>query len=271
MSGKMRVTMLPLRDLQPAKYNPREISEESLDRLVELLRLHGCVEPVVVNGANGNTIVGGHQRFKAAKRLKWKEMPCVILDLTDEQEKKLNIALNNPAAQGRYDPEKLSALLASLEAGSLDLNASMGFSDEEYERIVNWKPGADLDFFSFAAGGGDDEISKPSDAELLLKLGVTITDPETETNRGEVWRVGNHLLVLADVVDEVAIWLPHLKPDMLFCPYPGVYITLTNRAEKNRILMVQPEPYIASSIIDAHRAIHGGDDIKRLITPPEAK
>lgn len=48
-----------------ARYNPRKISDHDMASLRKSLQTFGCVEPVVVNRRT-NTVVGGHQRVKAA-------------------------------------------------------------------------------------------------------------------------------------------------------------------------------------------------------------
>ena len=94
-----------LSELNPAPYNPRTISDESLEGLTNSLRKFGCVEPIVVNNRDGkNTIVGGHQRHKALLQLYGKDhvVSCVVVDLDEVEEKLLNLALNNPEIQGDF-------------------------------------------------------------------------------------------------------------------------------------------------------------------------
>ena len=91
--------------LNPAPYNPRTMSDDALSRLAKLLDSHGIVDPIIARRSD-NLVIGGHQRLKAnAMREKPDvEVPVVFLDgISDEQAKALNIALNNPKAQGEYD------------------------------------------------------------------------------------------------------------------------------------------------------------------------
>ena len=54
-----------MKDLNPAEYNPRVISDEALEGLTVSLMMFGCVEPIIVNVRDDrNVIVGGHQRHK---------------------------------------------------------------------------------------------------------------------------------------------------------------------------------------------------------------
>ncbi|MFF3465350.1 ParB N-terminal domain-containing protein [Streptomyces sp. NPDC001984] len=76
----------PLKDLRPADYNPRHLSEEAFARLQESIKRHGIVKPVILN-ADG-TLVAGHQRTKAMTALGMTHTPAVMLGtkvrLTDE-------------------------------------------------------------------------------------------------------------------------------------------------------------------------------------------
>lgn len=110
----MQISILPLSDLHPAKYNPRKISDAELDGLKQSIKKFGIVDPIIVN-KNGNVIIGGHQRIHAAELLSITEVPCVMLDLSPTEEKALNIALNSPHLQGKYDDELLSTLLQEIK------------------------------------------------------------------------------------------------------------------------------------------------------------
>ncbi|MER5918380.1 ParB N-terminal domain-containing protein [Streptomyces sp. NPDC001982] len=67
----------PLKDLRPADYNPRHLSEEAFARLQESIKRHGIVKPVILN-ADG-TLVAGHQRTKAMTALGMTHTPAVML------------------------------------------------------------------------------------------------------------------------------------------------------------------------------------------------
>ena len=122
-------------DLKFADYNPRQISKDEFKKLVESIKHFGFVEPVVIN--NDNTVIGGHQRIRAAAELGYTEVPCVIVKLDKQEEKKLNVALNK--IQGEWDHQKLSELLHSFD----DIKLT-GFSETEIsfiEDIAGFGPG----------------------------------------------------------------------------------------------------------------------------------
>jgi ParB-like chromosome segregation protein Spo0J len=103
-----------LAKLHAAKYNPHAISEDALAGLTKSLARFGCVEPIVVNIRGGrNRIVGGHSRRQALLELGVTRAICVTVDLSDADEKLLNVTLNNPQIQGQFT-EALGPLIEKL-------------------------------------------------------------------------------------------------------------------------------------------------------------
>lgn len=112
---KEKIVHYKIEDVNPANYNPRNISEASFQGLVESIKKFNMPQPLIVNIRDGkNVLVGGHQRLKALEHLKWKEVPVIEVDLDPIEEKALNVALNNPAIQGEFT-DSIKDILAELE------------------------------------------------------------------------------------------------------------------------------------------------------------
>lgn len=94
-----------LSDLTPAPYNPRQSTAKQEKQLKASLEKFGVVEPIIFNKQTGY-IVGGHFRVRELKKLGYKEIECVIVDLSEEDEKELNIRLN--ANTGEWDWDALA-------------------------------------------------------------------------------------------------------------------------------------------------------------------
>lgn len=127
----MNVEIRPVKGIGLAKYNPRKISDQALDSLVQSIERFGFVDPVIVNDRTG-TLVGGHQRIKAAKKLGLKEVPVVSVNLDDAEEKALNVALNK--ISGEWDLDMLRGVLEDVQAGGLDLSLT-GFTEDEWQAM----------------------------------------------------------------------------------------------------------------------------------------
>ena len=98
----MKIESKLIKDLKPAKYNPRQITKKQYSDLKESIKKFGLVDPIIIN-QNGNVVVGGHQRLKICKELKHIDIECVVLDLNKEQERELNIRLNKSGGEWDMD------------------------------------------------------------------------------------------------------------------------------------------------------------------------
>ena len=100
----MKIEVIKINKLKPATYNPRQISTKQYKDLKESIEKFGLVDPIIVNKCL--TVVGGHQRLKICKELRYTEIDCVVLDLTKEEERELNIRLNKSG--GEFDLDILA-------------------------------------------------------------------------------------------------------------------------------------------------------------------
>lgn len=130
---KINVEYVPIGKLNAAVYNPRVMDNAEMTRLCKGISEFGFVDPVVAN-TNGNVIVGGHQRTRAAQLLGMKEVPVAWVTLDKKQEKALNIALNR--ISGEWKTDELLELLKEL-AATTDFDMSLtGFDDEELRALL---------------------------------------------------------------------------------------------------------------------------------------
>tara|TARA_R100000655_G_scaffold64892_1_gene103396 strand:- start:1022 stop:1522 length:501 start_codon:yes stop_codon:yes gene_type:complete len=100
----MKIEKIDINKLQPASYNPRQISTKQYKDLKESIEKFDLVDPIIIN--KNMTVIGGHQRLKVCKDLKHTEIDCVVLDLTKEEERELNIRLNKSG--GEFDMDILA-------------------------------------------------------------------------------------------------------------------------------------------------------------------
>jgi ParB-like chromosome segregation protein Spo0J len=114
----LEVRALPVARLIPAPYNPRRDVPPTSDEYQKLrasLVAFGLVEPLVWNETTGH-LVGGHLRLRVLKELGHTEVPVAVVRLPLAREMALNVVLNNRDAQGCFEPERLAAVLAALNA-----------------------------------------------------------------------------------------------------------------------------------------------------------
>lgn len=204
-----------LSKLNPAKYNPRVISDAAMAGLKESIDRFGFVEPILVNIRGGkNVIIGGHQRFEVLTAAGTKDCLCVTVDLSVKDEKVLNLTLNNPAIQGEFIKEKdLDAYIDSLRDVMSDDNAFYAL------RINELKTEMDE-----GAGSSSNADDIPSRVRRRCKV-------------GHVYQLGDHRLMCGDATVEadVSCLMAGEKADMIFTdpPYNVDYTGKKNKKIKN--------------------------------------
>lgn len=172
------IRSVPLSALRSAPYNPRRISPAAFKALTASLERFGYVEPIVWNQRSG-FVIGGHQRLKVLRRQKRREVPVVVVDLDDPDEKALNVALNSPTLAGEFTSD-LTALLDEIAASRATLYADLRLDELRAQIPVNRPTTGDVD-------------------EIPPVPKSPITKP------GEIWTLGRHRLVCGDASDPT-VW-----------------------------------------------------------------
>jgi len=188
MNTHLQIERKRVGELQPAPYNPRIISQEALDSLADSISRFGLVEPVVWNRRTGN-VVGGHQRIKVLSAQGVEETDVVVVDLSTEEEKTLNLALNK--IQGDWDLPKLAVVLEELKLADADLSLT-GFGEEEIGEVF-----AEARSHEFA------EKEETFDAAQALAEAEQAKGP-TRVQPGEIWQLGAHRMACSDATDAQA-------------------------------------------------------------------
>jgi len=173
---------VPIEELKPADYNPRQDlkpGDAAYEKLTRSLEEYGYVQPLVWNKTTGN-VVGGHQRLKVLKAQGVTEVDVVVVELTLEKEKALNLALNK--IQGDWDQQKLAEILEELiTLPDFDLELT-GFDAPEAQQII-------------------DEVLRPLDEDREEDFDpnqLPDTSKPAVTEKGELFELGNHRLLCGD-------------------------------------------------------------------------
>lgn len=173
----MQIEKLKTELLIPADYNPRKDlkpGDPEYEKLKRSIEQFGYVEPVIWNKTTSH-VVGGHQRLKVLLDMGITEVECVVIEMDEDKEKALNIALNK--ISGDWDKDKLALLIADLQGTDFDVSLT-GFEPAELDALFkdSIKDGIHDDDFDV-----DAELQKPA-----------------LTKQGDVWVLGQHRLVCGD-------------------------------------------------------------------------
>jgi len=169
-----QIESLPVSDLIPYARNSRTHSDEQVTQIAASIREFGFTNPVLID-SNG-TIIAGHGRVMAAKKVGLAEVPCLRLEhLSPSQIRAYVIADNKLALNAGWDDEMLKAELLTLQEEGFNTDLT-GFSDDELNALLNSE---------IIEGQTDpDEIPEPP-VEPITKL-------------GDIWVLGNHRLMCGD-------------------------------------------------------------------------
>jgi len=236
------VEQVAIDDLRPDPANPRRISDDELDALERSLREFGFVQPVLARRED-RTVIGGHQRLVAARRLGLTKVPVTWLDVSVEQARLLGLALNK--ISGSWDDALLARLLADLgSTPDLDLSLS-GFGEDEIKELLRSL-----------------ETREKRERTEAFDLDEALEEARRapRTKLGELWALGEHRLLCGDATSaaDVGRLLAGAEPMLLTTDPPyGVNLDGSWRDGVYNALGPAEQTYMRT---DGHVA---GDDATR--------
>lgn len=195
---RLNVVYVPLSELRPAEYNPRKWDATAEAQLSESIKRYGIVDPLLVNSApkRKGVVIGGHFRLSVIKKLGFKEVPVVHINIPDiEKEKELNIRLNKNTGEFDWD------LLSKFDEKFL---GDIGFSSEELDDVF----------------GIDDTPEVFNLEKELAKLNIK----NISVQKGDVYQLGDHRLLCGDSTIEADMLklVDGKKIDMCFTDPPYI-------------------------------------------------
>lgn len=132
---ELKIEYLPIKSLKPYERNTRKHTDYDVGEIAKSIAECGFNDPIGVYGEN-LTIVEGHGRLLAAKKLGMKEVPCIRLDhMTDDQRRKYAILHNKTAELSAFDFDNLAIELEDLDFSNFDF--TFGIEDEEEETVTS--------------------------------------------------------------------------------------------------------------------------------------
>ena len=170
----MRVRDMAIDDIHPYPNNPRQ-NDDAVAAVAASIQEFGFKQPIVVDA--DMTVIVGHTRLKAAQSLGLESVPVLVADdLTAEQVAAYRLADNRTGELAEWD---------------------LGLLDVELDGLQ----GFDMGRFGF--DGFDEAMKTPEEqiADVVEDEEPDLEEVETRCHAGELWRLGDHVLLCADATD----------------------------------------------------------------------
>ena len=199
-----RIELLDIDSLIPSARNARTHSGAQIAEIAGSIAAFGFIVPVLIDPDGG--IIAGHGRVLAARKLDLQKVPVIVAThLTETEKRAYAIADNKIALNAGWNEQLLKVEIEALKDDGVDLE-TLGFSEEEFNELLD----------NLGSEQHPDEDSAPESPVTP----VTVS--------GDVWRLGDHLLLCGDALDEAcySALLSGKTADMVFTdpPYNVAYL-----------------------------------------------
>lgn len=221
--------------LLPYARNSRTHSDAQVAQIAASIKEFGWTNPVLVDG--DGTIIAGHGRLMAARKLGMTKAPVIRLEhLTEAQKRAYVIADNQLAMNAGWDNEMLKVEIGELALGDFDLSL-LGFDDKVLAGLLAEETEGLTD---------DDEVPDvPIDPVSVV---------------GDVWTLGRHRLMCGDStsLNDIERLMNGVAPDCIHTdpPYGMSAVSKSSVLKKNykTDILGDKTPDVAK---DAFRLING--------------
>lgn len=186
----LRMTRALVGELVHDPDNANEHPDDNIAAVRESLKAFGQVQPLVVQRST-KRVIAGNARLDVMRELGWTHCNVLELDIDDATAIAFGLADNRSARLARWNAAKVLELVGHLEAFNPALTIAAGFTDDELAKLTNIAAKEEQLALEAAAGADrvreeDDDVEEPGDERVKL---------------GEVWRLGDHLLICGDCAD----------------------------------------------------------------------
>ena len=169
----MIVENIDINLLKPYSNNPRKLTPKAIEKVAQSLKEFGFRQPIVVDA--NNTIVVGHTRYQASRKLGYTQVPITkINNLTKEQINAYRIADNRTNEEAEWDDELLALEIKELEMKDFNLELT-GMNKPEIDELLFQEKQGNTD---------DDEVPEAPEEPI--------------TKPGDIWQLGKHRIICGD-------------------------------------------------------------------------
>lgn len=178
----LEIVMLKTKDVRERKQNVKIHPERQIKQLMRSITKNGFYCPPVID--ENKTLIAGHARVEAARRLELTEVPCVIMrGLSEAQKLALMLADNKIASNATTDFVKLARVFNEI----IELDEHFDLTGTGYERI-------EIDQTIIEIAPEQDSGPKPEDT--LPDIDLTPVTAE-----GDIWNCRTHRVACGSALD----------------------------------------------------------------------
>ena len=206
----MKIEQVKLDALIPYARNSRTHSEAQVAQIAASIKEFGFTNPVLIDETG--SIIAGHGRVMAARKLAITDVPSIRLThLTEAQKKAYVIADNKLALNAGWDDEMLAVELTDLKDMGFDLDLT-GFSTDEIEALL--------------APVGTEGLTDEDAVPEVPEAPVTVL--------GDVWILGKHRVMCGDStsIEQAEQLMAGTNADLVFTD-PPYNVAYSGRGQNN--------------------------------------
>lgn len=207
----MEIILRDITELKGYDKNARKHSKEQIQIICDSIEKFGFNDPIEID--ENLTILSGHARVAAAKKLKLKQVPTIIHShMTDDEKKAYILAANQIALKSEWDIDILKEEITDLHLNQFDLSVA-GFSEDEILALI---------------------LDEEETEGLTLDDEVPAQQEEPITKLGDVWLLGDHRLMCGSStnITDVDKLFAGSKPNLMVTDPPyGVKYEASWRAD----------------------------------------
>jgi len=181
---------MKLSEIKPNPNNPRIIRDEKFEKLVKSIKEFPEMlekRPIVVN--TDMVVLGGNMRLKACKEAGLKEIPVIIADWTEEQQREFIIKDN--VGFGDWDWDELANTWDAEELNAWGLDVP--FTDDDIEEMKNPTNQSSENPFAMELDRESNYIVLKFDTDIdwiQAKTLFNLSSVDSRRANGKPWSVG---------------------------------------------------------------------------------
>lgn len=176
--------MLKVQQIEPSKLKPWEdnprINDEAVNAVVKSIKSFGFNVPILCD--QQFTIIAGHTRWKAAKKIGMKSVPVIMLELSEAQRDGFAIADNKTGEIAVWDYPGLRRILEKLKRKKINL-PSLGYSQGELQALLRQQKEFDWKVF--------EEVFKTKLTSMYVLLPIKVSADMKEIFKEAIQELAN--------------------------------------------------------------------------------